>query len=85
MKKDYTVTMPFTGTATRTIEAESKEAAIEIFLSTSNINIASQRNEADAEVLEIQFTEIISQGNFFHGCQNEVEVECFGEEEEEEE
>ncbi len=64
-KKEYTIRMPFTGVAIKTIEAETEEEAIEKF----HDGVTSDDFE------QWDCIEEIVGGNVFYGIQNEMEIE----------
>lgn len=71
MKREYTITMPFTGTITRTVVAESEEQAKDEFLETTGLTDLIN-GEADGVW---EFCEAIVEGNVFYGVQREMEIE----------
>lgn len=76
---EYYVTIPCTMAVCVTVKADSEEAAIEAaFDITWSIDVAPF-DDADAaaapEVVEMETHRKIVEGNVFHGCINEVEVE----------
>jgi len=72
--RQFTVAMPFTGVAYKTIEAETEEEAIEKFLDNTSLPIGPSDGKDDAEVEEWDFCERVVGGNVFYGVRNEVEV-----------
>lgn len=73
--KNFTVIMPFTGIAVRTIEAETEQEAIEKFLDDSTFPVINPKKDNDVDIEQIEFASKIVEGNLFHGVQNEVEVQ----------
>lgn len=73
--KNFTVIMPFTGIAVRTIEAETEQEAIEKFLDDSTFPVINPKKDNDVDIEHIEFASKIVEGNLFHGVQNEVEVQ----------
>jgi hypothetical protein len=82
--KNYQITMPFTGYAVRTIEANSKEEALQQFNDDTIMSV--DLNGGNVEHIEWDFTRTIVQGNVFYGIQNEMDIEVVdGEDEDEDE
>lgn len=63
-KKEFTIMMPFTGVAIRTVEAETEEEAIEKF--------HEEVTSSDFEQWEC--VEQIVKGNVFYGVRNEMDI-----------
>ena len=81
--KRFLVTMPFTGTVTLEVEAETEEEAIEGFYRQweEERKDAVKRGVAfglDTEAQEWSFVERICRGNVFSCVRNEVEAEDVG-------
>ncbi len=72
----YTVSMPFAGTVTKSIEANSEEEAIDNFL-----NNAPNLIDRDIEV-EWDYYEHLTEGNVIHVWNSDVTVELEYEDEE---
>lgn len=57
--KEFIVTMPFTGIAMKTIEAENEKEAIAKFLDESTFPIKNYASGQEAEIQQIEFCEKI--------------------------
>lgn len=70
--KEFTITMPFTGIAVRSIEAETIGEALKKFNDETTFPAMVKTSETDAE---IEQWENIVEGNVFYGVQNSYKVD----------
>lgn len=74
--RKYFVTVPATLALNIRVEAESVDDAIEkAFSHPFTLNIKNDPNN-DVIIEDFNTHQIIAEGNVFHGCINEISVEC---------
>jgi hypothetical protein len=68
--------MPFTGVMNFSVEAKSEKEAIEKFWEKLEENGTTFKDPEDPNLWcdQLEYQEHITEGNFFHGVQNSVEV-----------
>ena len=64
--KRYTIDVPFTGYTTVTVEASSKKEAIRKAFESDELTVTN--------CTEVEFVEMVVQGNVFYGVKGEIEI-----------
>lgn len=75
----YNITIPCTMSISVTVTADNKEEAISKAFNLSwYLKVIAEDKEAEnaaPEINELELHRMICQGNVFHGCINELEIE----------